>query len=71
VTDLPAPDSPTRQHLALGDIEGNPSMAAQVAAARDEFHAEVTHGEKGFGHAGFDHLSFGLSGVAPASRRAG
>ena len=39
------------QHLALGDVEGNAVDGAQHAAAGDELHLEVTHGENGFGHA--------------------
>ena len=38
------------QHLALGDVEGNPVEGAQRGAAGDELHLKVAHGENGFGH---------------------
>ena len=39
------------QHFTLGDVEGNPVNGAQHAAAGDELHLKVAHGENGFGHA--------------------
>ncbi len=39
------------QHLALGDVEGDAVDRAQRAAAGDELHLKVAHGENGFGHA--------------------
>ena len=44
------------EHFALGDVEGDAVDRAQRAAAGEEFHLEVTHGEDGYGH-----RSFGLS----------
>ena len=45
------------EHFALGDVEGNAVDRAQRAAAGEEFHLEVTHGENGM----IGHRSFGLS----------
>ena len=44
------------EHFALGDVKGHAVDRAQRAAAGEEFHLEVTHGENGNGH-----RSFGLS----------
>jgi hypothetical protein len=38
------------QHLALGDVEGDVVDGAQRAAAGDELHLKISHGEDGFGH---------------------
>ena len=40
------------QHFALGDVERHAVDGAQRAAAGDELHLKVTHGENGFGHRG-------------------
>ena len=44
------------EHFALGDVEGDAIDRMQRAAAGDELHLEVTHGEDRSGH-----RSFGLS----------